>query len=169
MSTITHTYTQTNVYARHIAAKVSADLKRLQRLYGVNSPTDEEIDDYQKEMELLLNAGYLDTVTYGYRRNMKWVEALKYKAVYGEIVGGEDPGGLRPGTDVSGSGFASFLTYSSSWDLLPSIQKTQFEQTLPFRRMEGEEPGIENGGRWDGSRSYAAGDLGVDRSMITRF
>ena len=32
----TKTYTQTATHARHIASKVAADLKRIQRIYQVN-------------------------------------------------------------------------------------------------------------------------------------
>ena len=49
MSTATATRANTDVYAHHIADKVAADLKRLQRLYGIDSPTDKEIDAHQAE------------------------------------------------------------------------------------------------------------------------
>ena len=164
MSTATATHTHTDVYARHIAAKVSADLKRLQRLYGINSPTDGEIDAYEEELQMLLNAGYLGTITYGYGRNDNWIVALKYQAINGG-VSGSDPGGIRPEADVSNSYFSSFLIYSSSWYTLPKYGKENFKRSLPFQRREGKEPNIERG-YWAESRRYTAGELGVQRSMI---
>jgi hypothetical protein len=53
--TITATTTFTLTHAKHMAAKVATDLKRLQRLYG--SPTDAAIADYETEVIELLKAG----------------------------------------------------------------------------------------------------------------
>ena len=167
MSTVTATQTNTYVYARHIAAKVSADLKRLQRLYGIDSPSDKDIDDYEEEMQKLLDAGYLDTVTYGYKRNNKWIVALKYEAIYGEVIGG-DPGGISLERDIRDSYFTSFLSYSSKWSELPLSTQEQFESSLPFQRVNGDEP-LPERGLWVKDRSYAAGALGVRRSMIKVF
>jgi hypothetical protein len=57
--TITETTTFTVTHARHLAAKVSTDLKRLQRFYG--SPSDTEIAQYEEEAIELLKAGYFGT------------------------------------------------------------------------------------------------------------
>jgi len=70
----------TVTHARHMAAKVAADLKRIQRHYG--EPSDSEISAYEEEITAFLKAGYLGTVTYGFRRGGKWVEpALRYTAL----------------------------------------------------------------------------------------
>ena len=50
----------TVTHARHMAAKVATDLKRMQRLYG--SPSDASIANYEAEVIELLKAGYLGTV-----------------------------------------------------------------------------------------------------------
>ncbi len=164
MSTATATHTNTDVYARHIAAKVSADLKRLQRLYGINSPSDRKIDTYEEELQKLLAHEYLDTITYGYRRSDNWIVALKYQAINGG-VSGSDPGGIMPETDVSNSYFSSFLIYSSEWYTLSDDEKENFKRSLPFQRVGGREPKIERG-YWAEGRRYTAGGLGVQRSMI---
>ena len=164
MSTMTSTRTNTYVYARHIAAKVSADLKRLQRLYGINSPSDWKIDAYEEELQLLLNAGYLDAVIYGYMQNGKWIMALKYKTIDGG-VSGSNPGGMIYERDISGFHFSSFLSYSMRWRLLSKHEKECFEETLPLQRVDGTEPSIEKGS-WAIGRSYTAGELGVQRSAI---
>lgn len=48
--TATETKTFTLTHARHLAAKVAADLKRLQRLYG--HITDERINEFEGEVTL---------------------------------------------------------------------------------------------------------------------
>jgi hypothetical protein len=111
--TITETNTFTVTHARHMAAKVATDLKRIQRLYG--QPNDTDIEKYEVEVVELLKAGYLDTVTYGYRRNLSWIEpTLKYTArdLVDSATNDDDPGRIRPGADVSGAIFHSYLTYS---------------------------------------------------------
>lgn len=62
----TESRTFTVTHARHMAAKVATDLKRMQRFYG--KPSDENIADYESEATEMLRAGYLDTVTYGFKR-----------------------------------------------------------------------------------------------------
>ena len=165
MSTATATHTNTSVYARHIAAKVSADLKRLQRLYGIDSPTDKEIDDHEDELQMLLTAGLLGTITYGYIRNDNWIVALKYQAIDGGVSGSDDPGGIRLEADISNSYFSSFLIYSSRWSTMNERERLDFEKSLPFQRKGGEEPNTERG-YWAEGRRYTAGELGVQRSTI---
>ena len=164
MSTATATRTNTSVYARHIAAKVSADLKRLQRLYGIGSPTDREIDDHEEELQMLLTYGYLGAITYGYKRKDKWIVALKYQAIDGD-VSNNDLGGVRLETDMSDSYFYSFLTYSNRWSTMNEQEKLDFKKSLPFQREEGRESKIERG-CWADGRRYTAGELGVQRLMI---
>ena len=161
----TRTRTQTLTHARHIAAKVAADLKRVQRIYGVGRPSDVEIDEYQEELIMLLDKNYLGTVIYGFQRRDKWIAALKYRATNGHLSN-SDPGGVIYNGDVSESFFTSFLTYSEKWHSLRSEKQMEFRESLPFRRTPGNEPGIE--GRWVEGRSYSSGSLGVSRSMITR-
>lgn len=166
MKTITHT--QTATHARHIASKVAADLKRIQRIYQVGRPTDSEIDDYQEEIALLLDKGYLDTVTYGFKRGERWVFALRYRAMGGSLHGGsDDPGGIGHRADVSGASFYSFLSYSRSWSNLSLAERESFKAKLPLRRVGRDEPGIENG-HWIESRKYLSGELGVQRSLIKK-
>ena len=53
----TETATFTVTHARHMAAKVATDLKRMQRFYG--SPSDERIAQFEAEATELIRAGYL--------------------------------------------------------------------------------------------------------------
>ena len=162
----TRTFTQTTTHARHIASKVAADLKRLQRIYQVDRPTDFEISKYQQEIALLLNAGFLGSVTYGFQRNGQWEIALKYTVIGGTLIDSDDPGGLSHELDVSNADFGSFLSYSSAWFDLHSSQQEEFKKSLPFQRTEGTDPGT--GMHWTGSRNYISGELGVTRSMVRR-
>ena len=159
----TGTLTQTSTHARHIASKVAADLKRIQRIYQVNQPTDSEINDYQEEIALLLAAGCLGSVTYGFKRDGQWVIALKYTVSDGNLSGGDDPGGIRCDANISGAHFTSFLSYSHSWNTLSQEEKRKIKESLPILRVGGNDPGADM--NWTGSRNYLSGDLGVTRSM----
>ena len=55
--TISESTSFTITHARHMAAKVATDLKRMQRLYGL--PGDAAIAQYESEVIALLKAGYL--------------------------------------------------------------------------------------------------------------
>ncbi len=70
--TYTDSTTFTVTHARHMAAKVATDLKRIQRLYGV--PPDERIAAFEAEVIALLKLGYLGTATFGYRRGEQFIE-----------------------------------------------------------------------------------------------
>ena len=70
--TVTDTTTFTRTHARHIAAKIATDLKRMQRFYG--EPSNSQIADYESEAVEFLKEGLLDTVTYGFRLNGNWIE-----------------------------------------------------------------------------------------------
>jgi hypothetical protein len=110
--TIAATESFTVTHARHMAAKVATDLKRMQRLYG--SPSDAWIADYEAEIIEFLKAGYLGTVTYGFRHEDNWVEPmLRYTALGLVSVAAvdDDPGRVRPGANTSGAIFYSYLTY----------------------------------------------------------
>ena len=113
----TESRTFTVTHARHMAAKVATDLKRMQRFYG--KPSDENIADYESEATEMLRAGYLDTVTYGFKRDGKWIEpTLRYTArdLAGASANDDDPGRIRPGADISGASFYSYMTYTAAWD-----------------------------------------------------
>ena len=126
----TDTVTFTLTHAIHIAAKVAADLKRLQRLYG--APSDVDIANYETEIVALLKAGYLGAVTYGYRRNGNWVEpTLRYTArdLAGAAANDDDPGRVRPGADVTGASFYSLNVISRSMRGMRAAAQCDGERT----------------------------------------
>jgi len=165
---ITDSVTFTITHARHISARVATDLKRMQRLY--NSPTDARIADYEAEVTELLRAGYLGTVTYGFKRDGRWIEpTLRYRVrdLAGGSANDDDPGRVRPGADVSGASFYSYLTYSTAWDNLTSAERETFKQRLPFQRGGADEPGVD--GYFASDRTYSAGGRALDRTSVRSY
>lgn len=166
--TVSESKTFTVVHARNMAAKVAADLKRIQRFYG--EPSDAHISSYETEVVELLKAGYLGEVTYGYRRDNQWVEpTVRYTAkdLAADDGNGDDPGKIRPGANINGAAFHSFLTYSAAWLALTSAQKEVFKNNLPFQRGNGVEPGIS--GYLVPDRTYSAGGKALDRSSLRSY
>lgn len=163
--TATTSSTFTVTHARHLAAKVSTDLKRLQRLYG--APSDAEIAAYEGEVVELLRRGYLGTAFYGYRRNGKFVEpTLRYTA-HELAVGSadDDPGRIRPGLNVVGASFYSYLTYSSAWDQLTGAEQALVSASLPIQRTGAPQPGVDNGYFAD-DRTYSSGGRSLARASV---
>lgn len=166
--TTSETKTFTVTHARHLAAKVTADLNRLKRLYG--HLTDERIAEFEGEITELLRQGYLGTVTYGFQRNHKWIEpTLRYTAH--ELAGNDtddDPGRVPPGRDISGAHFHSYLTYSAAWDALTSDQRATVKGQLPLQRVGGTEAPIHNGYFVD-DKSYSSGGRSLGRASVRSF
>jgi len=166
--TFSDSITFTVTHARHMAAKVSADLKRMQRLYG--KPADTAIANYEAELIEFLKEGYLGTVTYGYRRDGNWIEpTLRYTArdLAGGSANDDDPGRVRPGANIEGASFYSYMTYSSAYDNLSESEKNSFRQRLPFGRDGAPEPGV--AGYLSDDRSYSAGGRALNRASVRSF
>ena len=166
--TVSSTQTFTVTHARHMAAKVAADLKRMQRFYG--SPSDTSISNFETEVTELLKAGYLGAVTYDFQKNGNWVEpTLRYTArdLAGAAANDDDPGRVRPGANVSGASFGSYLAYSPAWDNLTQTQRDTFETGLPFSRSGAPEPGVT--GYIQSDRTYSSGGRALDRSTVRSF
>lgn len=166
--TITEAATFTVTYARHMAAKVTTDLKRMQRFYG--KPSDTSIAQYEAEVTELIKAGYLGTVTYGYMRGDNWIEpTLRYTArdLSGGAANDDDPGKVRPGADISGASFYSYLTYTDAWSRLSATEQDAFKKRMPFYRGGAPEPGID--GYLSDDRTYSAGGRALDRASVRSY
>ncbi|OYZ77833.1 MAG: hypothetical protein B7Y12_10145 [Rhizobiales bacterium 24-66-13] len=164
----TETITFTVTHARHMAAKIATDLKRIQRLY--KWPSDREIAEYEEEAVAMMKAGYLGTVTYGFKRNGAWIEpTLKYSArdLAGGSANDDDPGRIRPGKDVSGASFTSFMTYSNAFFALSQADRDAFKGGLPIFRTSGTEPPVD--GHLDADRTYSAGGRALDRFSVRSY
>ena len=166
--TITAASTFTVTHARHMAAKVATDLKRMQRFYGM--PSDTAIAEYEAEVTELIKAGYLGTVTYGHMRGDNWIEpTLRYTArdLNGSTANDDDPGKVRPGSDVSGASFYSYLTYTDAWNRLSASQQDAFKKRMPFYRGGAPEPGID--GYLSNDRTYSAGGRALERTSVRSY
>lgn len=160
--------TFTLTHAKHLGAKVATDLKRMQRFYGY--PSDSSIADYEAEIIEFLKNGYLGTVTYGFKRGDNWIEpTLRYSAreLNGIDANDDDPGKVRPGADISGASFYSYMTYSSKWHQQSESEKNSFNSGLPFVRSGANEPGIS--GYLSSDRIYSSGGRALDRSTVKSF
>ena len=166
-SSYTDSTTFTYTHARHLGAKVATDLKRMQRMYAY--PTDTSIAQYEAEIIELLRHGYLEKVTYGFQRGGDWVEpTLRYTAQeLAADTNDDDPGRIRPGANVSGATFYSFLEYSSIWDGLTSEERARFKEGLPFQRGTANAPGVS--GYFVDDRLYASGSRSLSRSSVRSF
>lgn len=163
--TLTESTTFTITHARHLASKMATDLKRIQRFY--DSPSNQDIDDYEGEMMAFLKAGYLDEVAYGFKKNGDWIEpTVKYFArdLNGWDGVDDDPGKIRPRANIIGASFTSFLCYSSAWWRLTDDERAAFKRGLPIARSSGDIPGIS--GYFEQDRSYSAGGRALNRSSV---
>lgn len=166
--TVTETTTFTVTHAKHMAAKVATDLKRLLRFYG--KPCDQDIADYEIEIIALLKDGYLGTVTYGFKRDGDWVEpALRYTArdLAGSVANDDDPGRIPPNANIEGASFYCFLTYSAAWDDLSMDEKDAFKKLLPFYRTNASEPGVN--GYLEEDRTYSSGGRALNRASVRSY
>jgi Bacterial HORMA domain family 1 len=155
----------TITHARHMAAKVATDLKRMQRLYG--APSDARIIDFEAEVVALLKAGYLGTITYGFRRDDAWINpTLRYTAqdLAGAAANDDDPGRVRPGADITNASFYSYLTYSASWNDLTYDQQAAFKATSPVQREGAPAPGVN--GYFTSDKVYSAGGIALNRASL---
>jgi hypothetical protein len=155
----------TVTHARHMAAKVATDLKRLQRLYG--RPGDLDIAAYEIEVIELLKEGYLGTVTYGFWRDGKWIEpTVQYTAreLAGFAANDDDPGRIRPGANISNASFYSYLTYSPSWKSLSFADQDAFKNSLPFYRGGAPEPAVN--GYLSEDLTYSSGGRALYRASV---
>lgn len=166
--TFTESTTFTVTHARHMAAKISADLKRMQRFYG--HPSDDSIASYESEAIELLKAGYFGTLTVGFLRDGQWIEpTLRYSArdLAGMVANDDDPGRVLPGRDISGATFYNYLTYSAAWYTLSDSQKDTFKRQMPFYRTERTQPTV-NGYLVD-DKTYSAGGRALNRASVRTY
>ena len=92
-TTFTRTRTFTITDARYIASKIAADLDLL-RAYCGGRPSESLVSNLAIEAALLLDARYLKSVEYGFRRNGVTVLALKYVTRSdGTLTSDDRPGG----------------------------------------------------------------------------
>jgi Bacterial HORMA domain family 1 len=166
--TLSETRTFTVTHARHMAAKVATDLKRMQRLYG--RPSDSEISSFESEVTEFIKEGYVATVTYGFRREGDWIEpTLRYTArdLAGSAANDDDPGRVRPGASITDATFYTYMNYSAAWTELSDAEKEAFRRRLPFMRGGAPEPGIT--GYLSEDQTYSAGGRALIRASVRSY
>jgi hypothetical protein len=138
----------------------------MQRLYG--EPSDDDIGDFLVELVVLLAGGWLDEVSYGFRRHDSWVPPVLLYRVNsaGNLVADTRSGGVIAGVDISEATWYSYLKKTSAWSDLSSTQREAVESTIPVSRQPANEPGV-SGGYWvDSDRSYSSGGVGMVRRTL---
>lgn len=149
-----------------MSAKVSADLRRIQRYY--DEPSSQRIADFEEEITQLLKNGYLGTVTFGFKRDGKWIEpTISYSA--SDLTNSVDdvPGAIKANADVSNATFYSYLTYSEKYRLLTQKEKDDFEKSIPIKRGVAEEPNIS--GYYESDKTYSSGDRSLSRKTLRSY
>lgn len=159
-----HSHTWSRTDARYVAGKVAADLRQMQQEYG--DPSDDWIEAYLLELTILLAGRFVDTVSYGYRRDGDWVAALKYTAdIHGNLVADDRSGRVPRGANISGASWYSFLSYSDAWSVLSPEERETIRRELPFRRSTGTEPGVASG-TWVHDKTYSSVGSGMRRATV---
>lgn len=164
-ATATKAATFTITDARYVGAKVGADLRLLNALYG--RPTVTSIDNFVEEAALLLRDGYLGTVDYGFRDTAtnSWKLRLRYTAVRGGYLLNDPPGRLPIEAAVTGYPFYSYLTYSASFEALTPAGQDRVRAALPIRRAGADEPATGLGTSQSG-HGYGRNGAGVSRDVF---
>jgi Bacterial HORMA domain family 1 len=150
--------------ARYVGAKIGADLRLLNSLYG--RPALASIDNYVEEAALLLRDGYLRTVDYGYRDGTSnaWKLRLRYTATAGGYLLDSRPGSLPTTAAVAGYDFYSYLTYSAAFHGLSVVKRVAVLERLPVQRANGDEPAA-GAGSFLAGHGYARNGVGVTRDI----
>ena len=150
--------------ARYVGGKIGADLRILHNYFG--KPSLDSIEKYVEEVALLLRDGYLNTVDYGFRDSAtnSWKLRLRYTATLGGYLTDARAGGLPASADITGYGFYSFLTYSSSFLNLTGTEQQMVKNNLPFPRTTGDAPSALAGSNTTG-HGYARNGAGVARDV----
>lgn len=163
--TTSSTSSFTVTHARYLASKMAADLRQMQLFYG--KPSDSQIADFITEAVVLLLNGYLEKVTYGFKRDDQWVVALRYNAhTSGVLLADDRAGRVVPGMNISGASWCSFLEHSLAFLLLSDADQQRIEDQLPLKRTVADEPGVS--GSWASDKSYSSGGVSLQRQMYSQ-
>jgi hypothetical protein len=167
-SSTTRNATFTITEARYVGAKIGADLRLLNALYG--RPALDTIDAYVEETAILLRDGYLNTVDFGFKDHAtnSWKLRLRYTATTGGYLTDSRPGSLPSELAIAGYPFYSYLTRSSKYLLLPAVEQAKVDAALPITRTGADEPGTGAGSTSSGI-GYARNGVGVTRDVFHAF
>lgn len=160
--TVSETFTLT--HAKHLAAKVMTDLRLLQTFYG--APSDVRMEQYHEELITLLLGGYLKSITYGFKKDDKWLAGatLQYTASTNGVLSDDSPGRIYAGAVVSGAHWSSFLEKNSKFSNLSPTERGRIEESLPLKRVDGEMSQAD--GCWVSEKSYTSGGQSMERKIL---
>jgi hypothetical protein len=163
-ATGTRTAAFTITDARYVGAKIGADLRLLNTLYG--RPALTLIDDFVEEAALLLRDGYLRTVDYGFWDGVTnaWRLRLRYTATAGGYLLDSRPGSLPTNAAVAGYDFYSYLTYSAAYHTLSALEQAAVHARLRVERVGADEP-TTGAGRIIPGHGYGRNGVGVTRDI----
>jgi hypothetical protein len=163
-ATGTRTASFTITDARYVGAKIGADLRLLNNLYG--RPALASIDDFAEEAALLLRDGCLGTVDYGFMDSVPnaWKLRLRYTATVGGQLMDSRPGAMPTTAAVAGREFLSYLTYSAAYGRLSAGEQARVRARLPVTRVGALEPTTGSGSFLAG-HGYGRNGTGVSRDI----
>lgn len=161
----TTTTTFTRTHARHLAAKVVADLYECSGLYG--SPSEDSLDDYEEELIELLSGGYVATYEFGFKKDGARVLSWRYSvSVDGGLQGGDSQAGrLHARVSIAGATYYNHMSYTEAWSALSEAGRAAVRQRLPFQRTTGALPG-DGDGYWQTDHGYSSGGVRIDRTTF---
>jgi hypothetical protein len=162
--TFTTTTTFTRTHAKHLAAKVIADLYQCHLMY--DDPARSHVDECETELVEMLANSYVATYEFGFKKNDKRIVSWRYTVgPDGGLHGDDNSGGIYARASVADGSYFNFISYSSTWSKLTNTQQTTFKNGLPFQRSTGTLP-ADGDGYWVVDHGYTAGGVRVARSTF---
>jgi hypothetical protein len=163
-STFTTSSTFTRTHAKHLAAKVIADLYQCSMLY--DRPDEDDVEDYETELIEMLANEYVYSYEFGFKINGKRLLSWHYTVgPDGGLHGDADAGGIYARATVAHASYFNFMTYSDKWSKLTATQQASFKKGLPIDRTPGSSP-IDGNGYWQVDHAYSAGGVRVQRKTF---
>lgn len=166
-NTTTETDTFTIADARFLASRIKIVLSQY-RLWG-GAISEQYIENLTLEAAILLKAGILGKIIYGFERNDKVIHAVTFTVnSLGQLTSANDePSSLGTKPDLIGTTFFSFLTKRHN-AALNQADLVAINELLPIHRKDGTEPNMTNGSTSIGDSYYRNG-YGMTRSVYTSF
>jgi hypothetical protein len=164
-STFTTSATFTRTHAKHLAAKVIADLYQCSIFY--DRPAVDDIEDYETELVEMLANEYVYSYEFGFKSSGKRLLTWHYTVgADGGLHGGDaDAGAIYAKATVAQADYFNFMTYSDKWSNLTGSQQASFKSGLPFDRKPGSSP-TDGDGYWQVDHGYSAGGVRLDRKTF---
>ena len=166
-TTYTTSATFTKTHAKHLAAKVVADLYQCSMFY--DHPSEDSLADYETELVEMLAQEYVSTYEFGFKTGDKRLLSWHYTiGPDGGLHGDSGAGNLHAKASVAGADYFNFMTYSDKWwTKLTEAGRGAFKDGLKisYRRTAGTSP-VDGEGYWQVDHGYSAGGVLVQRKTF---